>query len=866
MRFLTTALSLAGSLVCARISLQDAISVVKSERETTSGDRVFINPDGPLNIMLGHAEVNNDAIAKKRMFSPPIRTNYVLNEVEEAENKEKGRPPKPGSEEGRVYKYDRDPAKDEIVDCTGSKKVDAYLRAYYNTLKVLVRILSSSVVACTNHHKSFYKYTHVQLSDTERVRFFAALLLLANGEKIAAEYEPKVTSKKKQGNPSAVALVCGESSLLRLRLKIDNDTWTKPLYIEEVQTVVDFFVNHGATDVEEYGLHYTDSPGFLIRAYLCEYANDGAFISEVCDCVDAFLAETYSGNELDAARGRYFTADEELVREYSKQYALFTKIDEIYSRSGFPFTSSNMPLGMQVVHYFDEDEGKICNQISYTDCMEITLYNFFCCLLYDPEARKYSIDHLEANKCKPTQRFLDFFTKVCTRPADNSKACIHQEWACVAQGLTRPQTADDSAAASGKDGKRNMITYMMPVDNNVNFELDTDVGTFLMAMAKIVGLPETLSNELESLIADSLAAPDVAMHWENITNLLSKVIRTIVNPAREVDLELYNVSVEGKAWKCLYAGLELSFQPQEDDPHCYTFVLSFGPKHALFLYKPQDSITLSAKEREFISARGKETADTRGAILPSLICDCAKRFLSMADETLLVNEHAAGIESAGSPLMLYTALTRWLAHVPMRSEKDRLAAIDQVFPTFVEVLRQRKGPSGTIDGFFGPADPTLGTSNPVVILIANILGSVSLAEKATRMLFFQAVLANCVGERAVLFPSIRVHSSLYCPETAVSRLPQEEKLWSTSGFCVPNIAFHYLRQLAAIDPGHGTSGAMRDSVIDRYFKNADDALSNGLKVAGMFMKHKHSDGVAFVRGYCMPDNASTRKKGYTVRQ
>ncbi|KAI4291759.1 hypothetical protein PAPHI01_1033, partial [Pancytospora philotis] len=167
MWFPATALLLAGSFVRAKISLKDAINLVEGERMTAGNDKVYINPTGPLNIMRGHAEVNNDAIAKKRMFSPPLQANYSLEEVEKVENdnKEPSPAPVPGSEKDRNYKYDRDPAKDEIVDCTGSKKVDAYLRAYYNTLKVLFRILSSSVVVSSNHHKSFYKYTHVQLSD-----------------------------------------------------------------------------------------------------------------------------------------------------------------------------------------------------------------------------------------------------------------------------------------------------------------------------------------------------------------------------------------------------------------------------------------------------------------------------------------------------------------------------------------------------------------------------------------------------------------------------------------------------------------------------------------------------------------------------
>ncbi|KAI4293318.1 hypothetical protein PAPHI01_2592, partial [Pancytospora philotis] len=706
--------------------------------------------------------------------------------------------------------------------------------------------------------------------------------LLANGEKIAAEYEPKVTSKKKQGSPSAVALVCGERALLKLRLKIDNDTWTKPLYIEEVQTVVDFFVNHGAADVEEYGLHYTDSPGFLMQAYLCEYASGGAFISEVCDCVDALLAEMYSGTELGAVRDRYFTTDDELVREYSKNYALFTMIDEIYSRSGFPFTGSNMPLGNQLVHYRGKraGENETDNSVSYSDCTEIALYNFFCCMLYDPKTRRYSIEHLRGEGCEPTDRFIDFFTNICTKPEDNSKACIHQAWADVVHGLVPPQAADGTTQTAGVEGELRLIRYCKKNKSNVNVELESDMGTFFAALTKIVGLPQAKRKELEHLLAGGVSSPLDGEDWEKVTSLFSEIVRTTSSP-RKVDFKLqHNMSVKGEQWARLYGVLELSFPPQGGDLQSHKFELAFDHKHASFVYKPHSSITLDTKEREFITALGEKIKDEGSSILSDLIRDSAKRFLSMADGVLLLNEHVTGIENARGPLMLYTALTHWLAHVPMRSHKDRLAAIDQVFPTFIEALRIRKGLSGAMDELsanpkghavhlksrpFSAANIAFGARNTVALLISNILGSVPLNDEATRMPFFQAVLANCVDERSELFSNIRIHASLYCPEAAALRLRREEKLWTVSDFGVPNIALHYLRQLAAIGPKYDGSEVRMQAPIVCFLRNFENMQTNGHKIVGMFMRHKHAEGVEFVRGYCTPADTSAENKKITDR-
>ncbi|KAI4293084.1 hypothetical protein PAPHI01_2358 [Pancytospora philotis] len=880
MQVLTTALSLAGSFVRARISLRDAIGVVESERETTGNDKVFINPEGPLNIMLGHAEVNNDAIAKKRMFSPPICTSYVLEEVGDKE-------PTPelalGSGKGRIYRYDRDPKKDGIWDCTRSQKVDEYLRAYYNALKVLFRIVNGKVVVCTNHHMSFYKYTRVQLSDNERARFFAALLMLANGEKgIGAEYRGRPAgSKAHQGQEVfGVALTSGQNTMVDLNFAIPNTLpGKKTLYIEEMRTVIEFFAKHGATKAEEYGLHYTDSPGFLIRAYLCEYANDGAFISEVFDCVDAFLAEMYSGTELDAARSQYFTTDEKLVGEYSEQYDAFRQIDKINSRCLFPFTNSNMPLQTELVHYTDETRNI---DVSYGDCVEITLFNFFCCMLYDPESRRYSTGHLKGKKCDPTARFLDFFTKVCSKPEENTKACVHQEWARVIHGLIRPQAADGNGDAAGR-GKRNLIKYCERTKDNKPLALKADIGTFLMVLAKIVGLPAAKQSDLETIIGNMLAGPVGDVDCVKLTRLLNDVVNPAIS-TRPVNLELRNTQtgIDKDGERIITGLIVLSFPPQKYEQPCYTIMFEFDLtfqfryRHTNTIYLQE--VVLNEDERKYFAPYSEEAADDTTPRLFGLIRDSVKRFVSKTDGALLPNRHIAGVEDAHDPKTLYTALTRWLCYTPMRSDPDRLAAIDQLFPTFMKWLKQRQGSSGAVneqpgglatqsfteggfavdseDNRTSPANAILGPGNPLVLLIANILGSVSLNDIETRDCFLRAVFTYCIGDCDKLFPAIRVHKSLYQPgmDSSGKRF-DEKRVWQWSGYRVPNIALEYLKQVAA---GFATRSdlprAKAPSIAGLVGKFDDEADAS--EIVNMFMTHRHAEGIAFLRGYCVTDGST----------
>ncbi|KAI4291039.1 hypothetical protein PAPHI01_0313 [Pancytospora philotis] len=881
MRVLTAVLPLAGSYVRARISLKQAISAVGSLHDTAGGAQLHAHPEGPLNILRAHAAVNNDAIAKKRMFSPTIHACYALKE---AANSLRG-----GAEDReRKYEFQRTPVQDEIWDCTGSEKVDGYLHAYYSTLKVLFRVVDDKAVVSTNHHLSFYKYTRVQLSDGERARFFAALLMLANGEKgIKATYRGRAEgSKAHQGREIfGVALTGGKSTLVDLSFTILNTLpGKKTLYIEEMRAVVNFFVEHGATNVEEYELDYTDSPSFLIQAYLCEYANDDAFIGEVFSCVGAFLAEMYSGIELDAARCRYFTADKKLVGEYSEKYGVLTEIDKISSRGRFPFTSSNMPLETDLVHYYDETAGEASYAVGYSDCVEIALYNFLCCVLYDPEARSYSTEHLKKKKCEPTERLLHFFTSVCSTPEDNSKACIHQEWARVAQGLTRPPAADSEMKVAANERKPSLIKYCKTtadygsVGLKADVALKADIGTFLVALAEVVGLPAEKKKNLEDAVGELLALPPGDVGCVKLTQLLNDVLSTRIS-TRQVELELRDVQVGvDKEEDTILSGLlVLSFPPQKDDQACYEVKFKFGlePRHVGTAYTPND-VVLSEGEREIFAPYDEGTANDGGCLLFGLINDCARRFLNKIDGTVPPNGRIAALERAQDPKALYTALTRWLSYVPMRSHPDRLGAIDQLFPTFVRLLKQGKGigrakntqaggsaTQNRTEGHSpdsesksgGAADMVLSAQSPLVLLIANILGSASLNDAETRNCFLRSVLPYCVSDRAKLFPSIHVQRSLYCRATYVYTVcPAEASFWRWAGFRVPNITLGYLRQLVAPKPVWSIVSGEKSAIWD-LFEHLDNAKTDGAQIVNMFMAHRHTEGIEFARSYCVLDSS-----------
>ncbi|KAI4291407.1 hypothetical protein PAPHI01_0681 [Pancytospora philotis] len=843
MRYLSVALSLGGCFICARLSLKDTLDTVRCPREMAGGRRACVHPEGPLNIVNAHALVNNDMIAKKRRFSAPLRISYELKEMGESTSALRSDP-------DGTYTYSRDPTNDSVCDFTRSDAMD-YLRAYYTAMKVLFRVIGETVLVSTNHHTSFYKYVCEQLSEGERAQFFAVLFVLAGGGAITAERVPVDADGRETPTTTGIVFSCANSTLLELDLKFRKSGGGKPLYADEVLAVAEFFAKHGAADVERaYGVHYSDSPAFLIQSYIYEFADSRAFVDRVFGCVDALLPAVYPGDELAAARARFFTADEQLVGDYSREYEVLTKIEAISLHTRFPFSRSNTPLEHQVVYRYDEAAGRACTAVSYSDCAEIALYNTFCCLLFDPKTRAYSTGHLRERGCAPTARLEHFFADVCTAPNDSTgRAGIHQEWARVAQGLVQAPGGDASPAGA----RRSLVTYVRNSKRRAAVELETDLGNLLMALATIAGLPTETTEELQRLVAGCIAGPNDGRVAAELSNAIAEALGSVSVMPVKVELEVRSSTAEK-----LYGALKLSFQPQPDDGadagelH-HVVVVESTTGHVKFFHTPH-AIKLGAAERAFFAAHEGADANAAGeSRLRGLICESARRFLGVAASAAPPSAHIAEVAAADSPMALYAALTRWMAHAAMRTQDDLLAAIDQLFPTFTGLLGQSSGSSSApVQPFDEQSGSSLAASSPLVLLIANILGSMPLCDYATRALFFNTALRCCVAERPRLFPAIAIPPSVYSLEADqlagfVSRIHfrhlSDNRLF--------NIALYYLRKLA---PAHSAEA-------DDLFKRFLAPYRHTWRVLPQFMAHGVTEGVELLRARCMPDSSDASEGG-----
>ncbi|KAI4291879.1 hypothetical protein PAPHI01_1153 [Pancytospora philotis] len=467
-------------------------------------------------------------------------------------------------------------------------------------------------------------------------------------------------------------------------------------------------------------------------------------------------------------------------------------------------------------------------------------------MLLDPKTREYSTAHLEHRGCNPTKQLLDFFADGSAESDGSPALGTHQEWARVAQGLTLVLGDGSSTGADAEES--NLIAYKKGVPGSTQVELKGNLGNFLMALAKIAGLPDEVTRELHGLLPGSAAeGQNGQVDFGKAGVSISKALNCI--SLMRVDVELSELHVEEEK---LYGTLLLSFLPRDSCAGALpqTVELKFIPGHALFAHK-LDAIVLSAAERECLEAYIEASSGCSELFL-SLASESVGRFLSATDGTSLPNAHAGRLGVAGGPVEMYDRLVRWMACTDMHSQSGLVVANDQLIPAFMKHNEANFGRIQALEERL--ADPTTDSKSkarfnsllketknkvagsPLTILVSNILGRLPLTDKHTRDLFFQ-IMRFCVDERKYVFPQVVMPKKIY-PEVGNSSLCRSfHPIWKLSEYEAPNMLAVYLNLStlaghAPINPSHCyseteyyfeavLSDRNRRRVLETLFKHCD---------------------------------------------
>ncbi|EIJ92515.1 uncharacterized protein NEPG_02613, partial [Nematocida parisii ERTm1] len=171
----------------------------------------------------------------------------------------------------------------------------------------------------------------------------------------------------------------------------------------------------------------------------------------------------------------------------------------------FPFMDSSQLPSYDRIKAYDRERGEFINNESrkYSNCVEAGILGLVCCLVYDPNKKKYNTDHLPDNE--ETKPLKDFFKKY-TEPRETTDYEMHEDWCRVIADL-----------------KNDKILYLREGTN----ELDSSLLNILYVVSDITGSKEEVVKQIKYL--EKLLADKKVIVWLDITRSLTTIFKELSN-------------------------------------------------------------------------------------------------------------------------------------------------------------------------------------------------------------------------------------------------------------------------------------------------------------------------------------------------
>ncbi|KAI4292984.1 hypothetical protein PAPHI01_2419 [Pancytospora philotis] len=770
---------------------------------------VYVNPEGPLNILRGHPLLNNGMVAKKRKYAAFVRTEYSC--VYD------------GSAWGRCT-HTRDARKDGIRKLRGDPDQVQFLNEYYAALEAMFTVADGAVVM----DGAFQRLSTRCSTPEVRHQLCALLLVLAGGGDIRIYIERERHTPENGASCRKIVSFAASDSEPLLELALEPAEHGALA----VFRFLDSYGGKNLSQVEAFGLHYTDSPGFLIQAYVSEIIDSEEDAAGVFAAASALLENMRVAESNRPLWERFFTTDEASALSYSARYAALSEIDEAVTSARFVFNSCAAPLPSHrearmhireaCMRATEKDDDGIF-AIERSDSTETALLNICCCLCFDPTTGGFSAEHLRRKGAVASERLCKFFGTICPRPERIGEHKYRDDWEHVIMGL--------GMASDGNYDYDGRLVRIFAMHNSVGYDewLEADLGSFLMALAKLLRLPVAAVRELREQIKMVLADPSNVSSCER----LGECIRELLDPASimrisaiectelEVSREkLFGVlriifSSRSSAGTSTSHPVELELMPPFGRPSCH--------------YPGPRLVEFSEEKRRSFAALAEMPADGEGSLLSTLIRECIERFLGTSKHTSSLAEYGADVLTPSNSLKGYIALNNWMAHRPMDSYTEVLNAADQLCSPLMKQLEKievRAGPSRLVRG------AVLAESSLVAVL-DNILGNARFENETERNLIF-SLLRYCVGEQALGITSISV---------SAGHLPILSFDW-LADYNVPNVLLGKLKELWAIAESNAVPFAKyaRDPWDKRVYPALAAIFRLGDREGLEFLRNKYLPG------------------------
>ncbi|KAI4293074.1 hypothetical protein PAPHI01_2348 [Pancytospora philotis] len=725
MREFVKLLAFAVAFVGARISTADIISLMGRHY----GKDDYVDPEGPLNILRGHPHVNNGMIAKQRRFAVPMRLGYSYA----------------GDAQAGDFRLTRNADDDEVRWLPNGSEAMVYLSEHYEILKAMFTTGYNTAAVDKGPQAPFWNLRRSGRKNC--MVLFAALLVLGGGGDIRLKADPDDYTDDGRRRVSLVVYDAGSSS----------HTCVLDLEFADSATmeVVEFFARYGgvkARQVAGYGLHYTDSPSFLIQAYVYEFAEDCEFVEGIFKAARKIVAMLPAGDPgieqgpqfflTGGADGRTYNT----VNTYLSGYEAVSSVERIAYSAQRVFDYWHR---LRFVKYSGGDDSRY---------IATALLKLCYCLCADQSADRCDVSALcdseNALPCAYGKFLRRAFSASYGR--DIANYFVEKAWKVAAERYEKFLAVARAAASAS-------ATITECCGDDISAGLATDPKNFLVVLAWVLGEPEEELRSLQRLLYDALGAAGSARHCQEISDRMGRLL----NQFSEATVRAC-YSVCTAAGGARYGSLGLSFCSVADDvAREYVVKLAFKPQSVGLVYVSQKTTLDDARDYDYASALRRLDKSLRfdlptfvweepvagNSSLCSLIREAVERCLDSAAHRARVDGRIEAMYAAEDPLACHVAMSHWMAQQPMRFPGDAVRAGEQLLIVLEDLLALCNG-SGDSAGHALTAD------SPLVIVLDNILGHAALYDDALRE-FYSDILLSYASNCAELFPSVCLPADRY---------------------------------------------------------------------------------------------------------
>ncbi|EIJ88759.1 hypothetical protein NEQG_00578, partial [Nematocida parisii ERTm3] len=405
-------LLLAMYTVCARLELSDIETI--GDSVVIEEDNLLIHPDGPLNPLRGYIMHKSGCMYNKRLYAPEIDTMYKLEQKDE--NYE------------TIYAYTREPVNDLAYDdiCEDTKK-NEYLTQSHALLVKMFPSTDGSFSIVSGRQDSIYSFLIKDRVKPECMHIMAVLFLLSEQVDVPFTIETKKKEKKlvlksADGTTTYINQPRTNENLLSLieflKKYIDNEG-VNPSTMEGLPTE--------PTNYEQFMTgEFLNTSEFLIQSYIYEFIDTKEKYIEFVEAVYTLLNDQIKNEKsYERVLNKCFVKEGAQSNEIDHTKIICDLKDTIDKYKIFPFMDSSQLPSYTRVKAYDREKGEFINNESrkYSNCVEAGILGLVCCLVYDPNKKKYNTDHLPDNK--ETKPLKDFFKKY-TEPREATDYEMHE--------------------------------------------------------------------------------------------------------------------------------------------------------------------------------------------------------------------------------------------------------------------------------------------------------------------------------------------------------------------------------------------------------------------------------------------------------